>query len=109
MLRLQERERNAQAYAERPAPLAGPSVPVEILTIEEMEKQGLLIHKKHEATRAFHVEESPAVPWSAGPWFQLLLVSIHEQGDFGLRNLDVSNKSFPILHVVRLTYQSKKR
>ena len=33
------------------------SKPGENLTIEEMEEQGLLIHEKHEATRAFQVEE----------------------------------------------------
>ena len=36
---------------------AGPSEPDEGLTLEEMEKQGLLIREKHEATRAFQVEE----------------------------------------------------
>ena len=37
--------------------MAGSSKPAENLTIEEMEQQGLLIREKHEATRAFQVEE----------------------------------------------------
>jgi hypothetical protein len=37
--------------------LAGASSKGERLTLEEMEQQGLLVHEKHEATRAFQVEE----------------------------------------------------
>ena len=37
--------------------MAASSRPAENLTIEEMEQQGLLIHEKYEATRAFQVEE----------------------------------------------------